>query len=169
MKSLNVFGLLMTLMVACCSAEAQVNPSSLLWATSDKITSTNYYFARPNDLTMIVNVVGYVQRPGRYEIATSIDLVNLLSLAGGPTSDGTLSKVTLTRMVKSGGMIQAWKFRFDLEDLGGLKADDLLLSPGDIVNVDRSSWSSFRDAFGVVVSTAIITSAVAQIIWATRR
>jgi hypothetical protein len=161
--------LLLSLLLVTSTAEAQVNASSLLSATSEKTTNTNYYFARPNDLTIIVNVVGFVQRPGRYEIATSIDLVNLISLAGGPSPDGTMSKVTLTRVTKVGGMLQAKALHLDLEDLSSVKADDLVLAPGDIVHVNRTSWSSFRDAFGVVVSAAIITSAVAQVIWATKK
>jgi hypothetical protein len=28
-------------------------------------SATNYYFAKPNELTLIVSVVGFVQRPGR--------------------------------------------------------------------------------------------------------
>jgi NADH:ubiquinone oxidoreductase subunit F (NADH-binding) len=145
------------------AAEAQVNASSILSANSQAGTSTNFYFARPNDLTLIVNVMGFVQRPGRYEIGASIDLLNLISLAGGPTPDGTLSKVTITRIVKSGGQIQAWKFHVDLEDYNSLKADDLVLSPGDIVYVDRTSWSSIRDAFGIVVSAAALTYAITQV------
>jgi protein involved in polysaccharide export with SLBB domain len=162
MKYSNVVVLLLILLVAWGSAEAQINPSSLLSALSERITSTNYYYARPNDLTLIVNVVGYVQRPGRYEIATSIDLVNLISLAGGPTPDGTLSKVTITRMVKVGGMVQAWKYRFDLEEFGSIKAEDLILSPGDIVYVDRTAWSSFRDVFSVTLTVATVSLAVAE-------
>jgi protein involved in polysaccharide export with SLBB domain len=161
--------LLVCLLVSCGAAEAQVNASSLLSANSQAITSTNYYFARPNDLTLIVNVMGFVQRPGRYEIGASIDLLNLISLAGGPSADGTLSKVTITRIVKTGNQIQAWKFHVDLEDYSSLKADDLVLSPGDIVYVDRTSWSSIRDAFGIVVSAAALTYAVSQVIATTKK
>ena len=169
MRLTNLPLLLILLTVGCGVAEAQMNASSLLSATSEKTTSTNYYFARPNELTIIVSVVGYVQRPGRYEIAASIDLFNLVALAGGPTADGTMSKVTITRMVKTGGgKVQAWKIRLDLEDLGALKADDLVLSPGDIVYVDRTAWSSFRDTFSVGLTIAAITVAVAEAIYFTK-
>jgi hypothetical protein len=50
------------------TVRAQMNVGSLLSATSEKLTTTNFYFARPNDLTIIVNIVGFVERPGRYEI-----------------------------------------------------------------------------------------------------
>lgn len=169
MRSPKVWLLFLIVLGASGVVEAQVNQGSLVSALSQGMTSTNYYFARPNDLTIIVNVVGFVQRPGRYEIATSIDLVNLLSLAGGPTADGTLSKVTVTRIVSGEGKLQTRQVHLDLEDFNGVRADDLALAPGDMVNVGRTSWSVFRDAFGVVVSAAVITSAVAQVIYATRR
>jgi hypothetical protein len=169
MRSLNPLSLLLILTMGSGIAEAQINPSTLLSATSERITNTNYYYARPNDLTIIVSIVGNVQRPGRYEIAASIDIVNLISLAGGPTADGSMSKVTITRMVKTGGgAVQAWKYHLDLEDLGTVKADDLILSPGDIVYVDRTGWSSFRDAFGVGITVAALTVAIAQTIYFTR-
>lgn len=150
-------------------AEAQIGLGSLLSATSDRVTSTNYYFARPNDLTIIVNVVGFVQRPGRYEIASTIDLINLISLAGGPMPDGALNKVTVTRIVKNGERT-TWKdIYIDLEDLKAVKEQDLMLEPGDVVAMDRTNWSKVRDGFGVLVSGAIVATAVSQVIIATRR
>ncbi|HLP15724.1 MAG TPA: SLBB domain-containing protein [Bacteroidota bacterium] len=151
------------------TASAQIGLGSLLSATSDRVTSTNYYFARPNDLTIIVNVVGFVQRPGRYEIASTIDLINLISLAGGPMPDGALNKVTITRIVKTGEQTTWKNIHVDLEDLRAVKSSDLLLEPGDVIAMDRTAWSAFRDGFSVVVSGAIIATAVSQVIIATRR
>ena len=34
-------------------------------------SATNYYFAKANELTLIVSVMGFVQRPGRYEISST--------------------------------------------------------------------------------------------------
>lgn len=163
MKHPRIAVILQLVILSCCVAEAQVNSSSLLSAISDRVTSTNYYYARPNELTIIVNVVGFVQRPGRYEIGSTIDLVNLLSLAGGPTPDGTLSKVTITRIAKDGEMIQAKQIHLDLEQFTTVRAEDLLLSPGDIVHVDRTSWSAFRDAFATITTVVSIASTLALI------
>ena len=157
------------LIVSWCAADAQLNASSLLSATSDRVTSTNYYYARPNDLTIIVNVVGFVVRPGRYEVASSIDLVDLLSLAGGPTPDGTLSDIKITRTTTEGGTVTRTETEISLSDLTKVKTEQLQLKPGDIVEVDRATWASFRDVFNVFVSAAIITAAVAQVIIATKR
>lgn len=163
MKHSRMVSPLLLVIVSWCAAEAQVNASSLLSATSERVTSTNYYYARPNDLTIIVNVVGFVQRPGRYEIASTIDLVNLLSLAGGPTADGTMSKVKITRIAREGEMIQAKELYLDLEHFTDIRVEDLVLLPGDIIHVDRTSWSAFRDAFGTVTTVVSIASTVALI------
>ena len=173
------------------TATAQTNQSNLLSTMSDKTTSTNFYFARPNDITIVVNVMGFVQRPGRYEIASSIDLLDLISLAGGPTSDGSLNKVKIIRFLKDGEktvrqdvqmdqkILSVFlkeevkktrkEIRLDLDNLSTVRPEDLQLMPGDMVYVDCTSWSTFRDAFGVVVSAAIITSAIANVIYATRK
>jgi protein involved in polysaccharide export with SLBB domain len=140
---------------------------------------------------MIVSVMGFVQRPGRYEISSSIDLMNLISLAGGPTADGSLSKVKIIRIIKDGektvrqdiqpdqktlsaflkeeAKITRREIYLDLEHLSTVRPEDLQLIPGDIVFIDHTTWSTVRDAFGVVVSAAIVTTAIAQIIYASKR
>jgi hypothetical protein len=172
------------------AAEAQIQTGDLLSGTSEKTMNTNYYFARPNELTIIVNVVGFVQRPGRYEIASTIDLMNLISLAGGPTPDGALSKVKIIRFLKEGEKnirqdtqqaqinlsvflkekpkLTRREIQLNLDNLSIMRAEDLQLMPGDVVIVDQTAWSVVRDAFGVVVSVAVLTTAIMQIITSTR-
>lgn len=131
-------------------------------------SATNYYFAKPNELTIIVNVMGFVQRPGRYEISSTIDLISLMALAGGATQDGALNDVKLTR-VETEGRIQTREYHLNLEEVAKLTANTLKLQPGDIIQVDRTGWSSFRDTFTVVVGAAIITGAISQVIYASKR
>lgn len=145
------------------SSFAQVDQSTLLSATSVGTSSTNYYFARPNELTIIVNVLGFVARPGRYEISNSIDLMNLLALAGGPTADGALDDVRITRLVKTDGEFQRKEIRVNLDELPQVSEADLVLHPGDIIEVERTGWATFRDVIGVVTTAAIIASAVINV------
>jgi len=152
------------MMLSLPNVNAQVNPSTFLSATSVGTTNTNYYFARPNELTIIVNVVGFVQRPGRYEIASSIDLMNLISLAGGPTPDGSMSKVTVFRMAGRGDSLTNREMHFDLEDFSKVKQENLQLAPGDLITVDQSGWAAFKDVFPVVISAATIGVFVTQIL-----
>jgi len=147
---------------------AQFDQSALLSATSVNTTTSNYYFAKPNELTIIVNVMGFVQKPGRYEISSTIDLMNLLSLAGGPTPDGGLNDVKITRIVNAGSTLERKEFRLNLENLPKVSSSELVLHPGDIIEVERTGWSKFRDVFGIVLSAAVLTSTVVTIINLTR-
>jgi len=179
------------LLLLCQTAvQAQVDQSSLISTTSSATTSTNFYFARPNEITMVVSVMGFVQRPGRYEISSSIDLMNLISLAGGPTAEGSLSKVKVIRMVKDGektvrqdiqadqkalseflkedAKITRREIYLDLEKLSTVRAEDLQLMPGDIVFIDQTPWTTVKDVFGVVGTAAILTLTVTQIIYNSR-
>ena len=142
---------------------AQVDQSHFLSATSVGTSSTNYYFARPNELTIIVNVLGFVARPGRYEISNSIDLMNLLALAGGPTADGALDDIKITRLVKTDSGFERKEMRVNLDELPEVDAADLVLHPGDVIQVDRTGWATFRDVIGVVTTAAIIASAVINV------
>jgi protein involved in polysaccharide export with SLBB domain len=170
MKKLTFIFAAVTLLICIPSlnAEAQISQSSMLSATSTERSASNYYFAKPNELTIIVNVVGYVQRPGRYEISNSIDLINLMALAGGATPDGALNDVKITRMSTVDERIRMRELHMNLEEVATLLPAELRLYPGDIIQVGKSGWASFRDSFSVVVSAAIIVTAVSQVIIANK-
>ena len=138
-------------------------------AQGSSTSATNYYFAKQNELTLTVSVVGFVQRPGRYEISSSVDLVNLMALAGGATPDGAMNDVKLTRMTEVEGQLRTREYHMNLEEISKITANELRLQPGDIIQVDRTGWSSFRDTFTVVVGAAIITGAVAQVLYAAKK
>jgi len=142
---------------------AQVDPSSFL-STASGTTTSNYYYAKPNELTIVVNVMGFVSRPGRYEISSSIDLVNLLSLAGGPVPDGTLSDVKITRLETAGGNVQRKEIRINLDQLTKVKNEDLVLQPGDLIEVERSGWATVRDIFTVVGYAAVLTTTIVTVL-----
>ncbi len=149
-------------------AIAQIGTNRIVSTSSVQNTTSNYYFAKPNELTFTVDVIGMVQRPGRYEISNTINLVNLLALAGGGTSDASINDVRVTRASESEGRVRLKILRIDLEDLSKVDPSELTLQPGDVIQIQKSGWASFRDAFTVVVGTALITSAVAQVINASR-
>ncbi len=159
-------GVLLYLLAVPCIA--QIDQGNFVSATTVDKSTANYYFAKPNELTIIVKLIGFVQRPGRYEMSNTIDLPNLISLAGGPTADGSLSDIEVFRMLKTETRLERKEIAVDLEKIVKSKPDDLALQPGDFIRVNRTNWSIFRDAFGIVVNVAIIVSAVATAIYATR-
>lgn len=152
------------MMLGATAVFSQTDRSGLLSATSVSTTTSNFYFAKPNELTIIVNVLGFVQRPGRYEISSTIDLINLIALAGGPTPDGAINDVKVTRLVSAGSQYERKEFQINLGKLPQVSSADLVLQPGDIVEVGRTSWSNVRDAFTIVLTVAALTSTVISII-----
>ena len=159
--------LLLVLLVS--KAVSQQEQAGFVSASSLNLTTTNYYFAKPNEMTIVVTVMGQVQRPGRYEISKSIDLINLLGLAGGANSDGTLGDVTVTRLAEQGGYIKRNELHLDLASLARVTSAELVVSPGDIISVGHSTWATVRDIFLVTASAAVITTAITQVIIVSRK
>lgn len=132
-------------------------------------SAANYYYAKPGDLTILVNVWGEVERPGRYEVSTTIDLIHLLSLAGGPSSDAKLGEIKITRIVNGNSFPARKSQAVDLEDLTKLIESDLALYPGDIIFIERSSWAKIRDAFSFVVPVATLAVAILNFVYVFNR
>lgn len=132
-------------------------------------SASYYYIAKPSELSMQVNIWGYVNNPGRYEVATSTDLLELLSYAGGPTADALMDNVRITRSYERSETGPPEEIYLDLEDLADVNSTDLILYPNDTIFIDHSSWINFRDALVVITAAAIVTSAVANVVIAVDR
>lgn len=149
------------------SAYGQITGS--LGPTISASAASYYFVSKPGELTMQVNIWGYVRNPGRYEIPTSTDLVQLVSFAGGPVQDAKLDEVKVTRFLKRDTGMSRGEYFVNLEDLSRVDQAKLVLYPGDTIFIDHGSWLTVRDIFGVVSTAAIVTAAVAQVMYATRR
>jgi hypothetical protein len=149
------------------SADAQITSGGLS-APSSTSAASFYYVSKPGELTMQVNVWGYVRNPGRYEIPTSTDLIQLLSYAGGPIQDAKIDEVKVTRFIKRESGISRGEFVVDLQDLSKIDQAQLVLYPGDTIFVDHTGWVTLRDVFGVVTTAALVTAAISQVMQVTR-
>lgn len=128
-----------------------------------------YYISKPGELTMQVNIWGAVQKPGRYEIPTSTDLVQLVSYAGGPNQDAKIDKVKIMRGIKKEGGTSKEEYFLDLEELSTIDESKLVLYPGDTIFIDRSSWSTVKDWLPIVTTAVIVTSTIINVIILDRR
>lgn len=99
---------------------------------------------QPNDLvvvpekgsTTLVSILGQVNKPGNYELISSMSLVQLISSAQGFTRLAAQDQVILTR--ESAG--QKSVRTVDLNKIMTGRAEDLRLEAGDIVFVPESSF-----------------------------
>jgi protein involved in polysaccharide export with SLBB domain len=138
-------------------------------APASASAASYYYIAKPGELTVQVNIWGFVKNPGRYEVPSSTDLIQLISYAGGPVQYAKLDEVKLTRFVMNDSTGAKEELTIDLEHLGRVNRSSLTLYPGDTIFIDHDSMLTLRDVFGFVTTAAVITSAIAQIIWASKR
>lgn len=58
---------------------------------------SDYILGSEEELQMVVHIWGEVRSPGEHQVSYNMNLVELISTAGGPTKDAKLSKVQLTR------------------------------------------------------------------------
>ncbi|MEO8167035.1 MAG: SLBB domain-containing protein [bacterium] len=143
---------------------AQSINSNLSSATSNAQAGAYYFVARSNEMTMQVNIWGFVQHPGRYEVSMNVDLIQLLSFAGGPTNDADMDDVRISRIVKRDGVVSMKDIRINMKNLDKIQESKLLLEPGDTIFIDHTSWLTMRDVVSVVTTAAIVTAAVAQML-----
>ena len=78
---LRLVAVLLWFLVFSVEASAQATQSGLAPMLPSASAASYYYIAKPGELTIQVNVWGFVKNPGRYEVASSTDLIQLISFA----------------------------------------------------------------------------------------
>jgi hypothetical protein len=151
------------------STRAQMSTGILAPDILRTTAASYYYVAKAGELTMQVNVWGFVPNPGRYEVPTSTNLIQLLSYAGGPLAEASTDDVKVTRAGRDPDGSDSFEYTVDIENLAEVEKDHLLIYPGDTIFIDHGSWLNVRDALLVVTTLAVVTSAVAAVIIAESR
>jgi hypothetical protein len=126
--------------------------------------ASNYHFAEQNELTIVVSVLGAVARPGRYEVSRTIDLLNLLALAGGTLDNADLGDVRLYRTQELSGRVDRREIRLNLKDLSAFQGEPFELQQGDFLFVGRSSSVTIQEVLSYVSTAALLTITVITII-----
>ncbi|MCM2323956.1 MAG: SLBB domain-containing protein [Oligoflexia bacterium] len=117
-------------------------PGEASGSTGSEFVSGNY----PGAILMPVNLWGAVIKPGIHHVPTQTDLVTLLSLAGGPTGEARLDRISIKR--RSGSQEQI--LRVDAEDILDepgvrspvLEANDIIIVPRDQPTVSNNTMST---------------------------
>lgn len=108
-----------------------------------------------NPLATSVKVLGSVERPGSYDITFQTSLLDVIYIAGGPTSDANLKDVRVTSFVNQ--KIQEKKINIKkMMKSQNLKSVPIIV-PGDVVYIPQRklTWRKFinvlRDVTSIVV------------------
>ncbi len=126
-----------------------------------------YLISKSGEITMPVNLWGFVKNPGRYEIPISTDLVQLLSYAGGPLPDADMGSVKVTRIIQRDNQVRKVEYTVNLNHLERLDALSLSLEAGDTIYIDALTFQ-VKDIVNIITTAAIITGSVASVIYASR-
>jgi len=135
-------------------------PSETVAETEGGIRQPQYYLAPglDDELNIRVQIWGEVRVPGLYVVADGTDLIEAISLAGGPTSDASLSGVKVVRF--------AGDFRgvldVDVSDYIRSASEDatLRLQPNDTINVPARFWPKVGRWAGLLTTLALVANVV---------
>jgi len=117
-------------------------------------SETNFCFAKPNELAIILNTIGFVQRPGRYEISNETDLINLMPLVVWRHSGRGNVRCEYHAGHRMRRAHPDAKFHLNLEHTSQDSVTTILdfNREGDGVQIEKIGCSPFYDTFAVVVA-----------------
>ena len=119
------------------------------------------YYLSPgleDELNIKVQIWGEVRIPGLYVVADGTDLIEAISLAGGPTQDASLSRVKIIRFAgERRGVIDV-----DVSEYIRSASEDaaLRLQPNDTINVPARFWPKVGRWAGLMTTGALIANVV---------
>jgi protein involved in polysaccharide export with SLBB domain len=111
----------------------------------------------PGELKINVNIWGYINYPGRYEIPISTNLVQILTLAGGPKTHALMDEILIYRVGKDGRRVV---LEVDLEDPENINESDILLRNEDTIVIDYSAIVTWNEIFGIVATPLAVAASI---------
>lgn len=154
-----VLALAAALSIGCSTAQAR-RPGLPAGELDPEVRHPQYYLAPglEEELNIKVHIWGEVHVPGLYVVSDGTDLIEAISLAGGPTSDASLSHVKVVRFVGETRNV----FDVDIADyLDSASAEAAMrLQPGDTIDVPTRFWTGVARWTGVVTMLALVANVV---------
>lgn len=128
-----------------------------------------YRYADPGQPTKDIQVWGAVRSPGVYQVQRDVDLLTVLTLAGGPavasTDDRAIRSVSV-RVVRDPGAARTVVLDTTLEALTSDAAPLPALQHGDLVSLTVESRQRFtwRDVLSVTSSLGTLALVILRIV-----
>lgn len=104
-----------------------------------------------------VQIWGQVNKPGRYRVPVTTDVVGLISYAGGPTEDAALSRVKLVR--GSYGTGQTIKVNVSRYNSKADKSAVPMMEQGDVLVVPSTLYHKLMRAASFLSQAAVVVTA----------
>ncbi len=160
--------LILILLLFVSSAFAQLFESGTKIVTGGG-SSAYYFVGKTGELTITVNLWGFVRNPGRYEVPSSTDLVQLISYGGGPLKEAKLKDVKIIRNVREDLTIVEKVIKVNVEKIIEDGEPSPILLPGDTVVVPGASIDVIKDILAILRDIGLAAGGIAAIINVLRR
>ena len=131
--------------------------ASFLYSQETNQGSAQYYVypGGEGELQIKVQIWGQVARPGLYQVPKSMDVVGLISLAGGPNEDANLSAVRIVRTTPTPDVLKVNIGEY----IGAASTESIpVLEAGDTVIVPENLYHKFSRVVSVVAQLAIVAN-----------
>ena len=115
-------------------------------STEEAIKISESNLAAPS---ITVNVIGEVNKPGPYGIKANSPLSQAILSAGGISNRGKRNNIELVRL-NPNGSVNVRSLKFNYKSLKNSNLNPPLID-GDIIVVNRSTWTAFNDSFKNIV------------------
>ena len=125
-----------------------------------------YIYSDENKLQIMVHIWGEVNRPGQYIVPDGTNVLELISLAGGPTEYSNLGNIKLTREVMSNSnntnKVQKEIIKIDLKNYLSKEYSNQIpvLQPGNVVKISKNNWFRYQTVIRLISQAAIIVQAL---------
>lgn len=115
-------------------------------STEESIKISESNLAAPS---ITVNVIGEVKKPGPYGIKANSPLSQAILSAGGISNRGKRNNIELVRL-NPNGSVNVRSLKFNYKSLKNSNLNPPLID-GDIIVVNRSTWTALNDSFKNIV------------------
>lgn len=133
-------------------------------------TPTLYSLTTQGGLLITVNLWGYVGKPGQYEVPSSTDIVQLISLAGGPAPNAEIDKVEIVRRItQPDSSVKTEVIPVNLTEFKEKGDTPPLLSPGDTIIVPGETHESLRLFLSIIAPIFSLLTSIGTMILILRR
>lgn len=124
-----------------------------------------YFYAKPFEVTMTVNLWGEVPQQGVYVVSTSTDIIQLLSYAGGPRDKSNLEEVLVYRASGKKDIKARTLKTINVRDILEGKTQSVLLTPGDMIVVKRIPESMSLQEVLTIINTGATLAVLGMTIY----
>ncbi len=121
-----------------------------------------YDYSIDGGYNMTIKIWGFVGRPGMYYVPSSTKLMDIVSLAGGPTDRARLGDVQIVHDLTVDSTINEPVEVYNMEEYK--RTGDTLLNPllypGDTIIVPGDALNVFKEVIGIISDVSLVVLSI---------